>query len=97
MLLHNYYLLRMSSKPSSSVSEQLIKKYDYELEVKQLEINGLKDLCDKLNITIDEQDEKIKEQHVEIITLMRLLKIANPELLKIHSGQLTPYYSDEER
>jgi hypothetical protein len=87
----------MSSKPSSSVSEQLIKKYDYELEVKQLEINGLKDLCDKLNITIDEQDEKIKEQHVEIITLMRLLKIANPELLKIHSGQLTPYYSDEER
>jgi adenylate cyclase class IV len=87
----------MTSKPLSFVSEQLIKKYDYELEIKQFEINELKDLCDKLNITIDEQDEKIKEQHKEIITLMRLLKIANPELLTIHTGQLRPYYSDEER
>ena len=89
----------MSSKPSTSVSayEQLIKNYEYELEMKEQKIHQLDNLCDQLNITIDEQEEKIKEQHKEIITLIGLLKIANPELLKIYTGQLTPYYSDEER
>jgi hypothetical protein len=89
----------MSSKAAATVSvsrnnskEELIKKYDYELEIKQYKINELENLCDKLMITIDDQEKKIEEQHNEIINLLELLKFANPELLKVY---IKPYSNDE--
>ena len=71
--------------------EELIKKYNYELEINEHKINELKKLCDELMITIDDQEKKIQEQHNEIINLLELLKFANPELLKVY---IKPY-SDE--
>lgn len=93
-----YLFIRMSSKATTTVSmskKELIKKYDYELDIKQFKINDLENLCNKLTMEIEEQDKKIEEQNKVIDNLLELLKIANPELLKIYTGELTPWTNND--
>lgn len=90
--------IRMSSKATTNVSmskKELIKKYDYELTMKQYEINQLNNLCDKLTMEIEDKDTKIEQQNKVIDKLLELLKISNPELLKIYTGELTPWTNND--
>jgi len=90
----------MDSKTKSSINfnydhiinyKKIIKQHEYDLELKQQKFNELENLCDKQTIEIEEKILEIEEKDKEIQHLLQLLKLANPELLKIYNGELTPY------
>jgi hypothetical protein len=54
-----------------------VEYYDDKLQIKDMAIRDLEDLCDKLN-------EEIKKQDNTIIDLKELLNVSAPDLLKVY-------------
>jgi hypothetical protein len=54
-----------------------VEYYDDKLQIKDMAIRDLEDLCDKLN-------EEIKKQENTIIDLKELLNVSAPDLLKVY-------------
>ena len=87
-LIHlNRYKTKVPKLPINNIhnnKEDIIDYYDNKLEIKDMAIRDLQDLCDKLN-------EEIKKQHKTIIVLKDLLNVSAPDLLRVYEGSLTPY------